>query len=226
MKILRLKCYSYVFILMFVACGDRDDAGVRVANSMLSEQETGGAAPASLLSETDHVLEIPEAGTAVIKVGEMVYQFDDLQKCEIERKGSVEVFSAFGTGNLEDGRRSEFEMIRRVNNSGEIASGDRHERDFVRISVHVSTPGNNLQSFWLTSQAGSRRNQPGDDVWMEYGQDNLLPFIYVKENSPGIMATAVANLSRQKIVPEYYDGIDLDKILGEGKTELAVVCNP
>ncbi|MCC5942515.1 MAG: hypothetical protein JJU37_13325 [Balneolaceae bacterium] len=222
MKILR--CYTYVFILLFVACGDRDDAGVRVANAILSEQEIGGAKTAALLSEAIHDFETPAAGTAVVKVGGVTYHFDELQTCGIDRNGEIERFKAEGKGTLGDGRRTEFEMSRRINNSEKIASGDRHEHDFVRISAHVDVPGGNLQNLWITSQAGSRRTQPGDDVWREYGRDTPLPFVLIRENSPGVTATASANLSRQRIVPEAYDQLNLDEILGEGSAEFAVTC--
>lgn len=172
-----------------------------------------GPAPgeqSTLLADGLHPIELPEPGTAVVRLAGETYVFETLDECRISDalEGRL-TFRLVANGVLADGSGTRVEMTRTVVDL-EVTTGSWHERDYVQMTVEQEPGGGMFSNAWHDTT----RDEPGGPV---SGDSDVLPVIRVIDDGGVIAATAVAEVSHPPFTG------DFDRA-GEGIAEFAVVC--
>lgn len=165
--------------------------------------------PSSFLADGLHPIELPEPGTAVVRLAGETYVFETLDQCGIieEMEGRL-TFLTVATGELADGSGTRVEMSRTVVDL-DVAVGSWHESDYVQMTVEQEPGGGMFSNAWNNTT----RDAPGGPV---DGDSDVLPVIRVIDDGM-IAATAVADVRHPPFTREF------DRA-GEGLGEFAVVC--
>lgn len=224
---------AVALVLALAACGE-DDAGGPAGIGGPAEVETtapsddGTDAPAdgedappvgdgpapgeqsSFLADGLHPIELPEPGTAVVRLAGETYVFDTLLECRISDalEGRL-TFRLVANGELADGSGTRVEMTRTVVDL-EVTTGSWHESDYVQMTVEQEPGGGMFSNAWHDTT----RDEPGGPV---SGDSDVLPVIRVIDDGGVVAATAIAEVSHPPFTGEY------DRA-GEGLAEFAVVC--
>ena len=184
--------------------------------------DTGGDAPpagdgpapgeqSTLLADGLHPIELPEPGTAVVRLAGETYVFETLDECRISDalEGRL-TFRLVANGVLADGSGTRVEMTRTVVDL-EVTAGSWHESDYVQMTVEQEPGGGMFSNAWHDTT----RDEPGGPV---SGDSDVLPVIRVIDDGGVIAATAIAEVSHPPFTG------DFDRT-GEGIAEFAVVCD-
>lgn len=196
--------------------GDGDaDVGHDGAEDAAADAPAGGDGPAlgepsSFLADELHPLELPEPGTAVVRLAGETYVFDDLQECRISDALAGRLsFRAVGNSELADGSGTRVEISRQVVDVEETGSA-WHERDYLQVTVEQEPGGEMYSNAWHDTT----RDEPGGPV---SGDGDVLPVVRVVDDGGVVAATAIAEVSHPPFTG------DFDRT-GEGLAEFAVNC--
>lgn len=219
-------------VLALAACGGDDEGPTGIGGPAEVEtpvpSDDGADAPAdgedapavgdgpapgeqsTLLADGLHPIELPEPGTAVVRLAGETYVFETLDECRISDalEGRL-TFRLVANGVLADGSGTRVEMTRTVVDL-EVTTGSWHERDYVQMTVEQEPGGGMFSNAWHDTT----RDEPGGPV---SGDSDVLPVIRVIDDGGVIAATAVAEVSHPPFTG------DFDRA-GEGIAEFAVVC--
>lgn len=176
----------------------------------------GGAAgatgePSTLLADELHPLDLPEPGTAVVRLAGETYEFDTLNTCGIsESETGGASFVAIGNSELADGTQIRFDVSRYIVAPEAVQPGTWHERDFLQMTVEQS-PG---EAMYSNAIHDVYREEVGGPI---SGDGDVLPVIRVIDDGGTVAATGVAEVTHPPFTG------DFDRA-GEGVGEFAVVC--
>lgn len=192
-----------------------DAGGADAGADAGSEAPPAGDGPApgeqsSFLADELHPIELPEPGTAVVRLAGETYVFDTLFECRISDvlEGRL-TFRLVANGELADGSGTRVEMSRQVVDL-EVTAGSWHESDYLQMTVEQEPGGGMFSNAWHDST----RDEPGGPV---SGDSDVMPVIRVVDDGGTVAATAIAEVSHPPFTREF------DRA-GEGLAEFAVVC--
>jgi hypothetical protein len=191
--------------------GNDGNGGDVAAADAAAPGEDASGGESTLLADELHPLELPEPGTAVVRLAGETYEFGTLEICEIlETAPGNFRFVAIGNDELTDGTRTRFDVSRYIIEPETLMRGDWHERDFLQLTVEQE-PGDGMYSNAIHDVT---RDEPGGPV---SGDGDVMPVIRVVDDGAVLAATAIADVSHPSFTREF------DRA-GEGLAEFAVNC--
>lgn len=187
--------------------GEADESGG--ADGAPGDGATGE--PSTLLAAELHPIELPEPGTAVVRLAGETYVFEALDICRIAETAPGRFsFVAIGNGEIADGSQTRFDVSRYLVDPEVWTPGDWHERDYVQMTVEQEPGGGMFSNAWHDTT----RDEPGGPVT---GDSDVMPVVRVVDDGGVVAATAIAEVSHPPFTG------DFDRT-GEGLAEFAVVC--
>lgn len=193
--------------------GDVGDAASDGSGDAAGDAGAAGATgePSTLLADELHPLDLPEPGTAVVRLAGETYEFDTLNTCGISESDTGGAsFVAIGNSELADGTQIRFDVSRYIVAPEAVQPGTWHERDFLQMTVEQS-PG---EAMYSNAIHDVYREEVGGPI---SGDGDVLPVIRVIDDGGTVAATGVAEVTHPPFTG------DFDRA-GEGVGEFAVVC--